>query len=144
MKKNHRRKLEKVIPSEPQQMRKRELTRAYKALRSAELTKARQLVSNQFNEELANNERNIRANRPDTRQGSVRPVTLGRLPSESQVRKAPLSAQVRDAILDNVRAVVCASRKTRKEVMFALQKTGKAGKGNKRANWTDKSRIRCK
>lgn len=143
MAKNHRRKTIKVLPSEPQQMRGRESARAYKALRSAELTKARQLIANQFNEAVIY-DREIRRRRPVTHKSEPAQVSSGRLPSMSQVYKARLPAQVRNEFRDNIRAVVCASRKTRREVIFALQKAGKGGAKNKKARWTEQSRIQCR
>lgn len=39
---------------------------------------------------------------------------------------------------------VCDQRKTRKEVMHALGRTGKGGSGNKKPSYSYKSKIRCK
>lgn len=40
--------------------------------------------------------------------------------------------------------VVCYRRKTRRRVLFALQKVGRQGIGNRRAHWSAASYIRCK
>lgn len=40
--------------------------------------------------------------------------------------------------------VVCVRRRARRRVLFALQKTGKAGRGNRRARWSASSRIQCR
>ena len=62
----------------------------------------------------------------------------------SSVLRARLSQPVRDLLLDSERALECARRETRREVMFALHRTGKNGRKNKRARWTADSRISCK
>lgn len=45
---------------------------------------------------------------------------------------------------DPRKTVVCVRRQARRRVLFALQKTGKNGRGNRRARWSASSRIRCK
>ena len=40
--------------------------------------------------------------------------------------------------------LVCRRRQARKRVLFALQKTGRQGLGNRRAHWSAASYIRCK
>lgn len=42
------------------------------------------------------------------------------------------------------KTVVCVRREARRRVLFALQKTGKNGRGNRRARWSAASRIRCR
>ena len=42
------------------------------------------------------------------------------------------------------KTVVCVRRATRRRVLFALQKTGKNGRGNRSARWSAASRIQCK
>lgn len=38
---------------------------------------------------------------------------------------------------------ICKSRKERKEVLFAIRRTGKGGAKNKRPTWTQESYVRC-
>lgn len=61
-----------------------------------------------------------------------------------KMRLEGMSASVRDAFHDAHRVMVCRRRKARRRVIFALQRAGKGGKRNRRARWTDKSRIVCK
>lgn len=69
----------------------------------------------------------------------------GRKPiSESPVLRKNLPAQVRNEFQDVERALECSKRETRREVMFALHRTGKSGKGNRKAKWTWRSRLSCK
>lgn len=69
----------------------------------------------------------------------------GRLPvHQSPMLRNRLPAQVRNVFQDVERALQCSRRETRREVMFALRRTGKAGRGNKKARWTWRSRLSCK
>lgn len=69
----------------------------------------------------------------------------GRKPiSESPVLRKNLPAQVRNEFQSVERALECSKRETRREVMFALHRTGKSGKGNRKAKWTWRSRLSCK
>lgn len=61
-----------------------------------------------------------------------------------KMRLQGMPSQVRDAFRDADRVMVCQRRKARRRVVFAMQRAGKGGKGNRRARWTDKSRIVCK
>ena len=62
--------------------------------------------------------------------------------SESLQRNLP--SEVRDILLDSERALECTRRETRREVLFSLRRTGKNGKGNRKARWTEDSYISCK
>lgn len=55
-----------------------------------------------------------------------------------------LSSQVRILYDDSRRALVCASRANRREVLFALRRTGKNGNRNRKAVWTPLSYVSCK
>lgn len=55
-----------------------------------------------------------------------------------------LSAQVRQFRNDARRALVCQSRANRREVLFALQRTGRNGNGNRKAVWSALSYVSCK
>lgn len=69
----------------------------------------------------------------------------GRKPiSQSPVLRKNLPAQVRNEFQDVERALECSKRETRREVMFALHRTGKSGKGNRKAKWTWRSKLSCK
>lgn len=146
MAKNHRKKKLETLPSKPKQqiqMRDREVARAYKALRSAELTKARQLITQTFNDEVLRHDK-ARKLRSSPRAGVHAQVPRRRLPDQHELRNSGLPAQVRHDLQDNIRAVVCQSRRTRRETLFALRRSGKVGKPRKKAKWTTQSRIRCK
>lgn len=62
----------------------------------------------------------------------------------SPLLRARLPEQVRNVLLDSERALECTRRETRREVMFALHRTGKGGRKNRKARWTADSRISCK
>lgn len=62
----------------------------------------------------------------------------------SELLQRNLPEQVRDILLDSERALECTRRETRREVLFSLRRTGKGGKKNRRAKWTDNSYISCK
>ena len=89
--------------------------------------------------------------RNDNRIGPVYRNTRGEIaPTQwefvrkSGVQGQRLQPQVRYVFRDPKTALVCVRRRTRRAVMFALRKTGKGGaRTNRRAVWTDKSRIVC-
>ncbi len=62
----------------------------------------------------------------------------------SELLQRNLSPEVRDILLDSERALECTRRETRREVLFSLRRTGKNGKGNRKAQWTENSYISCK
>ncbi len=63
---------------------------------------------------------------------------------QSEVLRERLPVPVRDVLRDAKRALVCTRRDARREVMHALQRTGKGGRKNQKAKWTDESYISCK
>lgn len=63
---------------------------------------------------------------------------------KSKLLRARLPEQVRNVLLDSERALECTRRETRRQVMFALRRTGKGGRKNRKARWTANSRISCK
>lgn len=63
---------------------------------------------------------------------------------KSSMLRARLPQQVRDVLLDSERALECSRREARREVMFALHRTGQGGRKNRKARWTANSRISCK
>lgn len=62
----------------------------------------------------------------------------------SELLQRNLPSEVRDILLDSERALECTRRETRREVLFSLRRTGKNGKGNRKARWTEDSYISCK
>lgn len=63
----------------------------------------------------------------------------------SDLQRQKLFPQMRDVFRDSKNVMVCIRRRARRAVMFALRKTGKVGaRRNRKAVWTDKSRIVCK
>lgn len=78
-----------------------------------------------------------------------RPVLGADLSGRNPLHKSPvlqekLPEPVRDVLLDSERALECTRRETRREIMFAMHRTGKGGKKNKQARWTEDSYISCK
>lgn len=72
-------------------------------------------------------------------------VSGRRSPTQSQLPRQRVPASVRDLFQDAKRALVCSSRQTRREVMHAMRRTGKAGaRRNRKAQWSSDSRINCK
>lgn len=63
---------------------------------------------------------------------------------KSELLRARLPKQVRNVFLGAERALECTRRETRREVMFALHRTGKGGRKNRKARWSADSRISCK
>jgi hypothetical protein len=62
----------------------------------------------------------------------------------NKMRQQGLSPRLRFEFRDSSRTLVCVRRKTRRAVIFALRKAGKNGKRNRKAQWTEKSRIVCR
>lgn len=64
---------------------------------------------------------------------------------KSDMQGKNMQPQVRIAFRNPKNALVCVRRRARRAVMFALRRTGKAGaRNNRKAVWSDKSRIVCK
>lgn len=64
--------------------------------------------------------------------------------NQSPVLRQVLQSQVRAFHEDARMALVCASRADRREVLFALRRTGKNGYRNRKAVWTPLSYVSCK
>lgn len=60
----------------------------------------------------------------------------------SRLRRLSSSLQLR--FFSPESTLVCHRRQARRRVLHALQKTGRNGRGNRRARWTAASHIRCK
>lgn len=117
--------------------------RASKALRSAEITRFRQNLLQVFNEAQYEQVR-THQRRPSPRQSIPQPTPRRQLPTTAQLRRERLSPQVRNQLQDGIHVLACEQRRTRKEVIFALRRVGKNGKGNRKAKWTSRSYLRCK
>lgn len=131
----------------PQQMRSRETARAVKALRSAETAKFRkQLVQlfQLYNQEVDHGLVQNRHRKTQNRKSVQTSVPRRNLPSDIELSKSNLSKEVRDVIQDGKRSLACARRRTRRELMFAMQRAGVQGRNNKKATWTNESYLRCK
>ena len=64
------------------------------------------------------------------------------IPVYSRLRRMREVLQLR--FFEPRQTVVCRRRQARRRVLFALQKTGRRGVGNRIANWSAASYIRCK
>ena len=69
---------------------------------------------------------------------------VGREVCSPAMRQQRLPPRLRYEFTDPRRTFVCVRRKNRRRVIFALRKAGKAGKRNRKAQWTEKSRIVCR
>lgn len=77
--------------------------------------------------------------RSDGRPANVERDNIRQSPVRNQ-----MPPQMRDVFSDSRSTLVCQRRRTRREVIFALQRAGKGGKRNRRARWTEKSEIVCR
>lgn len=117
--------------------------RAFKALRSAEITRFRQNLLQVFNEAQYEQVRTYQR-RPSPGKSIQNSTPRRQLPTLVELRRQGLPSQVRNQLQDGIRTLACESRRTRKEVIFALRRAGKNGRGNKKAKWTSRSYLRCK
>lgn len=125
-------------------------------LKAARAPRARRFVTpsqvqSRINEIIRSEVENVSTRRTKNHRGerSPRPVLGKAMARRSPLHKSPvlqqnLSPEVRDVLLDSERALECTRRETRRQVMFALHRTGKGGRKNKEAVWTDDSYISCK
>ena len=63
-------------------------------------------------------------------------------PRQNPVRTLP--AQLRREFLHPKQTLVCQRRQARRRVLHALRKTGKNGRGNRRARWSAASYVACR
>lgn len=144
-KKNDRKPTSKPIPKPQTDARREVAARASKALRSAETAKFRQDLLKVYNQEVIHNEQvRTHKRRPAAGQSVPQPAPRRQLPTPAELRRQRMSPQVRHELQDGIRALACEQRRVRKEVVFALRRAGKNGKGNRKARWTEKSYLRCK
>lgn len=78
------------------------------------------------------------------REDGSQAVIVGRQVDTPRMRKQRMPSRLRYEFSDPDRTLVCQRRKTRRAVIFAMQRAGKGGKRNRRARWTEKSRISCR
>ena len=71
-------------------------------------------------------------------------VIDGRQVDTNKMRQQGVPPRLRFEFRDPRRTLVCVRRKARRRVIFALRKAGKAGKRNRKAQWTDKSYVTCR
>lgn len=128
----------------PQQMRSRETARVVKTLRSAETVEFRKQLVQLYNQEIDHGFVQNRHRKTQNGKSVQAPVPRRNLPSNVELSKSNLSKEVRDVIQDGKQALACDRRRTRRELMFAMQRAGVQGRNNKKAKWTDESYLRCK
>lgn len=119
-------------------------TRSRSDLRSITPTEARDRMNDLFRKVI--HEQYKKPERPVS-QGQVprTQVSGRRAPSQFRVRREGLPVSLYDLFHGAERALVCSSRETRREVMFAMRRTGKAGaRRNRKARWRSSSYISCK
>lgn len=146
MSRKRRRQISVQTPQTQPDARRQEAARAVKALRSAEAIKLRQNVIHRFTQEVLHDVYpEVRKPPRLSPHKSVSPsIPQRRVPNNHELRHARLQPKVRHELQDTIRGLACYSRTARKEVLFAMRKTGKAGRRNRKARWTEKSYMRCK
>lgn len=118
-------------------------TRSRSDLRSLTPTQAKVRI-NELYQETVHEYKNLKRRTPESQ------VLGTQVPGRSKanippVRGERLPAKVRDLFQDAQRALVCSKRETRREVMHALQRTGRAGaRRNQKARWRSDSYVSCK
>lgn len=119
-------------------------TRPRSGLRSLTPTQAQNRINGLLSETV--HELNKISPRKIPKSEVQRAQVPGRRPvTQSRVLRERLPSQVRDLFQGAERALVCSSRDTRREVMHAMRRTGKAGaRRNRKARWSPSSRITCK
>lgn len=61
-----------------------------------------------------------------------------------EMQRAGMHPRLQYVFHDSRGTLVCQRRRSRRAVLFALRKTGKGGRKNRRARWTDRSFIVCR
>lgn len=125
-------------------------------LKAARAPRARRFVTpskvqSRINEIIKSEVSDVQTRRTknNQRQRNSRQVLREELPGRNPLHKSPvlqerLSEPVRNVLLDSERALECTRRETRREIMFAMRRTGKGGSKNRKAQWTEDSYISCK
>lgn len=119
-------------------------TRTRSVLRSLTPTQAKVRMNELFDEVSRNVHKGAQRKVPENQ--VLRAQVPGRRPtSELDLPRQRVPASVRNLFQSAQRALVCSSRKTRREIMFAMRRNGKAGaRRNKKARWRSDSYISCK
>lgn len=119
-------------------------TRSRSDLRSITPTEARDRINDLFRKVTHEQRKNFE--RPVSQGSMPRAQVSGRrAPTQFRVHREGLSVSMYDLFRGAKRALVCSSRKTRREVMFAMRRAGKAGaRRNRKARWRSSSYITCK
>lgn len=76
-------------------------------------------------------------------EGRAVPV-YGREVYTPEMQRAGMHPRLQYVFQDSRGTLVCQRRRTRRSVLFALRKTGRGGKRNRRARWTEKSYLVCR
>lgn len=126
-----------------------EAARAPRARRFVTPTQVQARINALIKQEAFSNESTRKLYKASPRQRSSSPVSANSVQQRNALHKSPvlrarLPEQVRNVLLDSERALECTRRETRREVMFAMRRTGKGGRKNRKARWTANSRISCK
>lgn len=118
-------------------------TRARSALRSLTPTQAKARI-NELYKETVHEYENLKRQVP--KDSVQRNEVFGRrATNQPAMPRERMPASVRNLFQDAKRALVCSTRETRREVMFSMRRTGKAGaRRNKKARWSSASHISCK
>ena len=117
---------------------RRSVTDPYQAMRA---------IRNLMTEDLRREKRHLDANLPFQvyrRSDGGQAHVIGREVDTPVMRRKGLPSRLRYEFQDPNRTLVCVRRKVRRSVIFAMRKSGKGGKRNRRARWTDKSYISCR
>lgn len=118
--------------------------RPSKGLRSLTPTQAQNRINGLLSETV--HELNKVSKRKIPQGEVLRAQVSGRRPAtESRVLRKRMPAPLLDFFQGAERALVCSKRETRREVMHAMRRTGKAGaRRNRKARWSSSSRLTCK
>lgn len=123
--------------------------RAPRARRFVTPTQVQARINALIKQEAFPNESSRKLHKTSLGQRPSPPVSANSVQQRNALHKSPLlrarlPEQVRNVLLDSERALECTRRETRREVMFAMRRTGKGGRKNRKARWTADSRISCK
>uniref|UniRef100_A0AAU8B6W5 Uncharacterized protein n=1 Tax=Dulem virus 91 TaxID=3145802 RepID=A0AAU8B6W5_9VIRU len=69
---------------------------------------------------------------------------IGREVRTPEMQKQNMPSRLRYEFQDSQGTIVCQRRRTRRSIIFALQRAGRGGRRNKKARWSDQSYIVCR
>lgn len=126
-----------------------EAARAPRARRFVTPSKVQERINALIKQEAFPNESSRKLHKASPGQRPSPSVSANSVQQRNALHKSPLlrarlPEQVRNVLLDSERALECTRRETRREIMFAMRRTGKGGRKNRKARWTVNSRISCK